>query len=282
MHLAQLRAFVAVLDDGSFSGAAATLGISQSAVSHTIATLERTLGHPVLIRQGGVRATAFGAAIAGHARAAVVAAAAIGMLAAQRDGRPAGSIKLAAPPTVCQGLMPGLLARWRDELPGVDVALFEGEDDEVAEWLADHTVDLAVVVDPPPGPGHVLAEDTFHAVLRRDHPLAGEHAVGVADLQDDAFLLSRGGCERHVREAHRRSGVPFAPTHQVRELGTLFAMVRAGIGVSIVPGLAAAMLDPRLVLVPLRPVLARRLVLRGAIDRLWHPAVTALVEHAAA
>lgn len=278
VNLSQLRAFVAVLDHGGFGAAAAELGVSQSAVSHSVAVLERTLGGAVLARHGRPRPTAFGDLVLGHARAALAAAAAIADLAAQRDGLPAGTVRLAAPTTVCQGLLPRLIPQWKDRLPRVDVALFEGEDDEVADWLARSTVDLAVLVDPPPGPGVLLAEDAFHALLREDHPLAGEPDVDPADLEDDDFLLSCGGCERHIRELYRRAGTTLSPAHRIRDMGTLLAMVRAGIGVTIVPALTAAMLAPGLVLVPVRPAIGRRLVLTGPADRPWHPAATALVD----
>ncbi|WP_329261233.1 LysR substrate-binding domain-containing protein [Actinoallomurus sp. NBC_01490] len=278
LNLSQLRAFVAVLDEGGFGAAAETLHISQSAVSHAVAALERGLGSAVLTRQAPPRPTAFGERVLPHARAAVAAAAAIRDLADERDGRPGGSLRLAAPTTVCQGLLPGLMTQWRTDFPRVGVTLFEGEDEEITGWLGDGTVDLAVLVDPPPGPGVTIARDRFHALLPADHPLAGEPAVDVADLADDAFLLSLGGCERHIRELHRRAGVPFDPTHRIRDMGTLMAMVRAGIGVSILPALAGAMLVPRLVMVPLIQEITRRLVLTGPPGHPWHPAVTAIVD----
>src|SRR4030088_987462 len=103
LNLAQLRAFLAVVDEGGFGAAADALGITQSAVSHAVAALERTLGFRVLARHGRPGLTAFGREGLGHARAAVAATAAMTDLAAQRGGLPTGTIKLAAPPTVCQG-----------------------------------------------------------------------------------------------------------------------------------------------------------------------------------
>ncbi len=275
LNFAQLRAFLAVVDEGGFGTAAESLGITQSAVSHAVAALERTLGRPVLHRQGAPRPTAFGQDVLAHARSAVAASVAITDLAARCNGLAQGTIKLAAPPTVCQGLLPDLLARWRAEFPHVQIRVFEGEDDEVADWLGNGTVEIAVVVDPPPGEGVLVGEDAFHALLRTDHPLAEEKAVDVADLVDDPFLLSCGGCERHVRKVCQ--GLPITPVHRVREIGTLLAMVRAGVGISIVPGLMGAMLPPGLVLVPLRREVTRRLVVSGPPGREWHPAVTALV-----
>ncbi len=276
LNFAQLRAFLAVVDEGGFRTAADALGLTQSAVSHAVAALERTLGHPVLSRRGRPVPTAFGEEVLAHARAAVAASTAITDLAERRHGGARGTVRLAAPPSVCQGLLPDLLARWRTEFPHVRVRVFEGEDDEVAEWLNGGTVDAAVLVDPSPGFGALLCEDAFQALLRTDHPLATLPRIDVTDLADDPFLLTRCGCEQHVRQAY--AGHPFTPRHRVRELGTLFAMIRTGVGVSIVPGLVASMLPPGLVMVPLRDPVVRRLVLGGPAGREWHPAVTALVD----
>lgn len=278
VNLAQLRALLAVVDEGGFSAAAPALGVSQSAVSHAIASLERAVGSPVLHRTKQPQLTAFGSKLIEHARTAVGAASAITDLAAQHSSRPAGTIRLAAPATVCQGLLPDLLSRWRAEFPAVTVRVFEGEDHEIVEWLAERTIDAAVLVSPDSHDGVEIGSDEFFAMVRRDHPLADEQAIDVADLDDDPFLLSDGGCERHIRELFRMAGSRLRPTHRVRECGTLIAMVQAGIGVSIVPGLMAAMMDHRLVLVPLRQRLERRLVLTGPMSGSWHPAVTALVD----
>ncbi|ALG07163.1 LysR family transcriptional regulator [Kibdelosporangium phytohabitans] len=277
VNLAQLRALLAVVDEGGFSAAAPALGISQSAVSHAIAALERTVGSPVLHRTKQPQLTTFGNRLVEHARAAVGAAAAINDLVAENANQPTGTIRLAAPATVCQGLLPALLAQWRGDLPGVKIRLFEGEDHEIVEWLAEKTTDAAVLVDPDGHDGVQIGADEFQALLPRDHPLAGEDEIDIPDLDDDPFLLSDGGCERHVRELYRRTASRLRPTHRVREGATLIAMVQAGIGVSIVPGLMASMIDRRAVLVPLKQKLKRRLVLTGPASGSWHPAVTALV-----
>jgi DNA-binding transcriptional LysR family regulator len=282
VNLAQLRALLAVADTGGFSTAAQELAVSQSAVSHAVAALERALGAPVVHRDAPVRPTALGDQILPHARAAVVSAEAVTAIASRLGRAPAGTVRLAAPQTVCQGLLPDLLTRWAAAHPRIRVRIFEGEDDEIATWLESGTADAAVVVDPEPAlPGsRLLAHDAFHVVLRRDHPLAGEAEIDVRDLEDDPFLLSLGGCERRIREIFRGAGARFAPVHRIRELGTLISMVRAGIGVSVVPGLARPMLSGDLVLVPLLRAqrVHRRLVLSGPASRPWLPSVSALAE----
>lgn len=273
-----LRAFVAVVDNGGFGAAADFLGISQSAVSQAVASLERIAGRPVLTRGGVPRPTLLGEQILEHARVAVAAVSAAERLANRRDKAMSGELVLGAPPTICHGLLPGILTRWETDFPDLRVCLFEGEDDEVAAWLDGGTADLAVLVDPPRGySGTVLGTDSFHAVLRSDHPLAGQPVVDLADLADDDFLLSAGGCERQVRELHEAAGATFLPRHQVRHLSTLFAMVRAGVGVSVVPGLADGMQGSDIVLRPLTQASRRTLVLAGPLHRRWHPAVEALI-----
>ena len=163
------------------------------------------------------------------------------------------------------------------------IRVFEGEDDEVADWLRTGTVEAAVLVNPYPPRGMVIGTDTFQALLRTDHPLAGEAEVSVADLADDPLLLcSCGGCERQLQDLYRRAGLRLAPAHWISELTTQLAMVRSGVGVSIVPGLVQSMLGDGLVLVPLRPTALRRLALTGPADRPWHPALAALIGSAEA
>jgi DNA-binding transcriptional LysR family regulator len=277
INIAQLRAFVAVVDEGGFGSAAAALGITQSAVSHAVAALERTVGTQVIHRGGGASPTPFGQRMLDHARAALAATEAIGDLSAAQRAAPTGVIRLAAPPTVCQGLLPGLLARWRTEFPRVSVRVFEGEDDEVADWLAGHSVEAAVLVDPPrSAPGALLATDEFQVLLPAAHRLAGKPFVRLADLTGEPLLFSGGSCERPIQELFRDANLRLRPTHHVRELSTLFAMVRSNMGITIVPSLVSSIIDESLVLVTLRPTHERRLVLVGPTGIPWHPVLAAL------
>ncbi len=177
VNLPQLRAFLAVVDAGGFSAAAAELGMSQSAVSHAVASLERELSAPLLVRAAPVRATELGARILPHARVAVSAARSVERVAADATATMTGNVLLAATPTVSQGLVPGLLRHWREGLPGVTVRTFEGDSAEVSAWLENGTADAAILIDPPSGCGVQLAVDCYRALLPRDHPLADEPFV---------------------------------------------------------------------------------------------------------
>lgn len=281
VNIPQLRAFLAVVDAGGFSAAAAELGMSQSAVSHAVASLERELAAPLLVRSTPARTTALGERVLPHARIAMSAARSVEQIAADAAETMSGTVRLAATPTVCQGLIPGLLRHWREDQPRITVRVFEGDSAEVLGWLEDGTADAAVLIDPPPGPGIQLAMDSYRAVLPRDHPLAGEQCVDIRDLEDDPFLISPNGCEARIRTIHGLAGLRFTPTHRVRDLATLISMVQAGIGVTVLSEVSRSLIPPDLILLPLEPQTARRLVLTGPHVRPWHPAVRTLAESAA-
>ncbi|WP_407286076.1 LysR family transcriptional regulator [Streptomyces sp. BP-8] len=281
VNLAQLRAFLAVVDAGGFSAAAAELGLSQSAVSHAVASLERELTAPLLVRATPVRTTALGGRVLPHARIALSAARSVEQIAADATETMTGTVRLASTPTVCQGLVPGLLRHWREDQPRITLRVFEGDSAEVATWLEEGTADAAVLIDPPPGPGIQLAMDGYRALLPRDHPLADEPAVDIRDLEDDQFLISPNGCEARIRTIHRLAGLRFTPAHRVRDLATLISMVQAGIGVTVLSEVSRSLIPPDLVLLPLQPQTSRRLVLTGPHSRPWHPAVRTLAESAA-
>lgn len=281
VNLPQLRAFLAVVEAGGFSAAADELGMSQSAVSHAVASLERELTAPLLVRATPVRATALGERIVPHARTALSAVRTVEEIAAEAVGTMTGTVRLASTPTVCQGLVPALLRHWAEEQPRLTVRAFEGDSTEVAGWLADGVADAAVLIDPPPGPGIHLAEDRYRAVLPRDHPLADEPCVDIGDLADDRFLISPDNCEARIRAIHTRAGLPFTPAHRVRDLTTLISMVQAGIGVTVLSEVSRSLLPPDLALLPLKPEMSRSLVLTGPHARPWHPAVRTLAQSAA-
>lgn len=274
----QLRALIAVVDEGSFTGAAAALGISQSAVSHAIAGFERDLRAPLVRRELPLAPTALGRRLITHARSAV---AAIDLLdqAAQGDDTLRGRIRLGAVPTVCQGRLPGLLEEWAVALPGVRVDVYEGDDAELPEWLEQGIVDLAILVDPPTLPeGAKLVEvDEFAAVIRDDHPFAEAEAIALSELVLDGLIVSTGGCEAQVQRMHERAAVPFVVRHSVRELNTLFALVAQGLGISIVPSLGRGMLPAGLRMKAIVERQTRRHVLAGPSSRSWHPFVAPMI-----
>lgn len=282
--LRQLQVFAAVVDELGFGAAAEKLQMSQSAVSHTLAALERATGTPLVRRSPAAGATGIGEDLLPHARSVLAAARAFESAVDKHRGRKdSGMVRLAAAPTASHRLVPELLGLWREQLPGIDIRLFEGGDDEIAEWLETGVVDAAILIDPDPMPkrGLILARDDFRAVVRADHPLARTGLIDLEDLLEDPLLVSSSGCEPQIKQLHSMIGARYAPAQRVHELSTLLSMVEAHLGVAVMPSLATTMLPDTLTMVELQPRLERSLALTGPTGRPWHPLVEQMRDAAA-
>jgi DNA-binding transcriptional LysR family regulator len=269
MNLAQLRALRAVHEAGSVTGAAAVLDVTQSAVSHALTSLERELGIRLAVRdRAGCSLTEAGQRLLPHVREALRHIDRLTEEASAAAGLVTGKLRIGAFPSACH-LLPPLIRGFRRRYPAVDVILLEGTDDEVNEWIDRRVVGIGVVTGPRPDLHTVpLADDEMLAVLPAGHPLAGQPRISLAELADDPFLLSGGGCEPFIRRLYQQHDLLLEPAHQVREMTTLLAMVRENLGVSIVPSLALGGTGDGTVALPLHPAILRSLLLatRSAED----------------
>jgi DNA-binding transcriptional LysR family regulator len=280
MTEAQLRVLVTVADTGGFSPAAARLSMSQPGVSRAIAALEAELGAELLVRRNGRAApTAAGERVLRHAREVLARAEAIRQEAAAGGGEFSGRVRLGSFASVSAQLLPGILATLRVRHPGVEVALFEGHDEEVVGWIRERAVDVGVISrDAADLDVRPLAADRLVAVLPTAHALAEQPHATLEQLAAEPFVLSRGGCERIILEAFAAAGHAPRVAFEVHEVSTILAMVAEGLGVSVVPELSAVAVPPRVALRPLAPPVERRLALAVPSLADAPPAVHALLE----
>jgi DNA-binding transcriptional LysR family regulator len=261
---AQLRVLVTVADAGGFSPAAARLSMSQPGVSRAVAALEAELGMPLLLRRNGRAApTPAGERVLLHAREVLARAEAIRQEAAASGGEFSGRVRLGSIASVSARLLPGVLATLRVRHPGVEVALFEGHDEEVVGWVRERAVDVGVISrDAPDLDVRPLATDHFIAALPPGHALTQRAQVTLEQLATEPFVLSRGGCERLILEAFSAAG--HAP--------------QVVFGVSVVAELSAAAVPPGVALRPLAPPLKRRLALAVPSLAAAPPGVRAMLD----
>ncbi|MFT4052040.1 MAG: LysR family transcriptional regulator [Microbacterium sp.] len=275
--LPQLRAFVAVVDHRGFAAAADELGVTQSAVSHTVSALEASLGAPVVVRRPSLEVTALGRDILPHARSALASADAL-LHAARQTQEQSGTIRLGVTSTVCFGLLPALMTTWRTAHPAIIVRVFEGDDPELVTWLEDGTVDAAILIDPAADypNGVLVGTDAYCAVVREDHPLAAEANITADALLDDPVLVSAGGCGPDIIDLLRSHDPGFTPAQRVYDSAALLNLVAADLGVTVFPSIGRGMLAPGTRMIALDPAIERRMVFTGPAGRAWHPLVEPL------
>lgn len=293
VDLRRLAAVRAVVETGSVAAAAAKLGYTPSAISQSIAALQREKGVTLFERVGrGVRPTQAAVILAETAaRVDAQIAAADDELAAVRTGR-AGRVRLTAFATAGTALVPCALASFRSRLPAVDVQYAMAEAPEALQSLREAETDVAVVAMSDDDRGedafrwqHLL-DDAYLVVLPAAHSAAAARRVSLAKLADDQWVTTasaRCNCEDTVLAACAVAG--FVPNFAIEadEFATSIGFVAAGLGVAMVPRLALSAVPAGVVVRPpreVRPTRAVYAVTRGTGGVAQHELVSALMASA--
>lgn len=258
--LSQLKTFLAVVDQGGFTAASRRLGLSQPAVSRTVATLEKELGLPLFMRRrDGLALTEAGAVALTHAREAVRQLTLMRTEVAGLAGDITGTLSLASLPTATATLIAPQLRTFARRHPAVTIRLLEGSKEEILDWLDQGAAEAGVVSLPSKGlDAAVLGVQEMVAVVPADSRLASKDIVTYADLAKEPFVRGTGGCADVFMPIARRQGIEFDLAFEAREIGATLEIVRAGLGVSILPSAGLPEL-PGVVVRPLLPLTERRL-----------------------
>lgn len=280
MTWTQLAVFSKVVEVGSFTGAAAILHMSQSAVSHAIAGLEAELGVALLIRdrRQGIVLSDFGRRVLEPMRAILNRVAQIEQEAAATQGLESGTIRIGSFPSLAARLLPKIVRVFEKQHPHITMVLFEGTDQEVAEWLNARVIDVGFAAQSVPGPDMLpLTQDKMVAVLPKDHVLKERDSISIEALVDYPFIMSTGGCEPLIREWFGHSQCLPSIKFSVRDMETILNMVGEGLGLTIVPELSLPDTTPRVLVKNLQPPMWRYLGLRCPFINEATPAVHAFV-----
>lgn len=283
MTLTQLEIFSQLAALRGFTLAAARLGISQSAVSHAIKSLEQELGVELVQRhQARVELTDIGQRLLLRARSLLGLAETMRQEAADAKGMKQGTLRIGSfGPTASMRLLPALLADYRQRYPGIEIHVEEGPDQQVVQWLRERRIDTGFVVLPDETfDTWPLLEDRMVAVVPRQHPLAAHDTLTLRDLCDDPFVLTGAGSAELVMRLFTAAGL----TPQIRYRGTQLLStldtVARGDGVTLLAELALprpARGEADYVSRPLAPQVARRIGLAVLDQRQSSPATLAFV-----
>jgi DNA-binding transcriptional LysR family regulator len=257
----QLKSFLSVVDEGGFTAAGLRLGMTQPAVSRAVATLEKELGSPLLARgNGDLTLTDAGTRVVPHAREALRHLTLLRTEVATASGEVRGTLSLASLPSVTRTLVAPQLRTFADRNPAVTIRLLEGSEQEVRDWLDQGAAEAGVVSLPVSGlDSAVLGDQDMVAVLPADNRLAGWTEIDYVELATESFIRSTGGCAEVFMPMARRVGVDFDVAFEARDMSAVLEIVRAGLGVSILPSAGLPELPDGVVVRPLMPKTVRRL-----------------------
>ncbi len=284
MKLAQLEAFLAVIDRHSFSEAAHALDMSQAAVSYAIAELERELGGKLLERgRFGAKPTEFGEDIIVHARAILQQQAAIQQKASSNQGQIQGVLRVATFRSAAGKLLPPVMASMLKTYPELSIQLVEmdfgddaGRDKE--QLLRERLADVAFTENPQPDTENEdlmfweVMRDFYQGVLPVSDP---RQILDWQAFGKESFICSSClGCAPKLRSHLKELNIDFdEPSYYVREDSTILRMVSQELGVSVLPELAIDELPQNVKIVPMKDPIERSIAVAVLPSVLKTPAI---------
>jgi len=241
MEIHQLRYFLAVAQTGSFTAAAKVSHVSQPSLSAQIAKLEGELGGPLIERsRQGARLTKRGELFRGRAAEALRQLESGRFEIEQLSGLTRGSVTLGCLPSTGAYLLPPLLRAFGKAHPGISVSLREESSPQLARLLRESEVDLAIVDEAGLGSGlrsELLFSEPLLIAVPPGHRFASRKKLALKALADEPLILMKSGhgFRKIVMDALSRAGVEPRVVHESGEIETVQALVKAGLGLSLVP-----------------------------------------------
>ena len=241
MEFHQLRYFVAVAEEGSFSRAAAKVRVAQPSLSQQIRKLEAEVGQPLFDRlPRSVVLTEAGRCLIDYARQILASIGDARRCVDEFKDEVAGRLAVGAIPTIAPYVLPELIGKFQKHYPEVTLEIVEDVTDGITRRVEAGELDVALASTCQQAPTlrrESLGSEPLLALVPKRHPLAKKALVAMDDLKSQRFLLLHemhclSQQVNHLLAARRlRPEIALAGS----QLGTIANMVAAAIGVSIVP-----------------------------------------------
>lgn len=263
MDTKKWAAMLAAVELGSFTRAAAKLGVTQSGLTHMMNALEREAGLPLLVRdRSGVRLTAAGERLLPAIQSLLQAERQLESQLAAQAGRRGESVRVAAYSSICMHWLPTIVQQFRWAHPDVSVDIRMGSVEEIYRWLQEGTVDVSFAsrqdrwkYDWVP-----LWDDPLLAILPPDYPAGGRDRFPVPAFEGKEFLMPSLGFDLDILGVFEAQNVhPDIRSNTAVEDAAILSMVEHGLGVSILSQLVLQGRRDNVLALPLEPAACRHI-----------------------
>jgi LysR family transcriptional regulator, hydrogen peroxide-inducible genes activator len=245
LKLKDLRYLVAIADSRHFGRAAERCFVSQPTLSAQLKKLEEYLGVQLVERApNNVSLTAAGEQIVDRARRILEASDEVVALARVHRDPLAGRLRMALIPTIGPYLLPRVARTIHQQLPRLELRLYEHQTLPLLEKLSAGDLDVGILALPIDAEGFEVRElyrERFTVALPEEHLLSGREQLRVQDLKGEHLLLLEDGhCLRdQALEVCSRAGIEEGQDFRATSLETLRQMVATGAGITLLPELAS-------------------------------------------
>ena len=256
MSLLKYKTLAAVVETGSLTRAADELGCTQSAVSHSIDSLEKELGFTLLLRKrSGIKLTNEGERLMPAVRNLLNSAEQLNQTASAIRGLDSGTVRIGTFTSVGVHWLPGVLKEFQHDYPNVDFKLLNGDYHDVEQWLEDGSVDVGFV-NVPCAVGCEcipLMADRLLAILPRKSRFENYPKFPLTECETEPFISLLESSDHDARRALDAAGVKPNVRFYTKDDYAIIAMVEQGLGISIMPELLLKGRHDNIQVLPLVP-----------------------------
>ncbi len=256
INLGKYECLMTVIELGSMTRAAEKLNLTQSAVSHSILSLEEELGFSILKRsRGGVWLTEEGEKLLPAVRGLLNSAERLNQLANSIKGLETGLVRIGSFTSVAVHWLPTILKEFQTDYPNVEFKLLNGDYHDVEQWLSDGSVDIGFVSMPcgVDCPCTALMEDRLFAILPENSRFKNYPKFPLVECETEPFISLLESSDHDARRALEAAGVKPNVRFYTKDDYAVIAMVEQGLGISIMPELLLKGRHDNLQILPLVP-----------------------------
>lgn len=240
MTLARYEIFRTVVESGGFLKAANELGLTQSAVSHAIASLESEFELTLLTRgRSGIKLTHNGEKLLFHVHQILNAHEQMLQEVANIKGVKTGLIRIGTFPSVSINWLPQIIKEFKQRFPYVEIKLFEGDYDDITAWILNGVVDFGFLSLPTENAFDVmpLKKDRILCILSDQHPLSDQKVITFEQLKEERLIMPKTNIDKDVRRILKKNNITPSIKYEMEEDQAIIAMVQNNLGISVLPEL---------------------------------------------
>ena len=239
MTLLTYQVFQTAANIGSFQKAADILGLTPSAISHTISSMENELGFTVLTRsKAGIALTNYGEHLLPYVNAVLNSDESLQQAIAELNGLKQGKVKIAVFSSVCTNWLPDLLRSFQKQFDRITIEVFQGTYDDVYDWIKNGVADLGFlsVSSAKDIPIEPLYKDPLLCVLpkgtRKD---LSKSYIDIEEMRVHQFVTQRECTDADIQNFLKENSLRIQSNyHVVDDLSTI-ALVAKGFGICLMP-----------------------------------------------
>ena len=283
MTLLTYQVFKTVADIGSFHKAADILGLTPSAISHTISAMESELGFSVLTRsKTGITLTNYGEHLLPYVNAVLNSDESLQQAVSEFNGLKRGKVKLGCFSSVCTNRLPDIMRSFQQKYPYIEIEVFQVTYYDVLYWLKYGVVYLGFlsVSSAKDIPIEPLYKDPLLCVLPKGTPKSGSaEYMDIEEMRGHQFVTQRECTDADIQKFLKENSLSIQSNyHVVDDLSTI-ALVANGFGICLMPELVMRDIPYEVDCYKVRPDACRIIGIAAMNPGFMAPAVRTMYNH---